>query len=358
MEERELLRVFNALEIIGQNEDLRGRFLRLCREVEQYIHLDNRSVRDEITGPIIDALHSKAGMLQKFVKPGLIFNYRYTSKISRELVMSPDSEPDHVWEPQTTKLLVHFSNNAEHVIVGGAYFGDQVVIIAKNMQKKEGTCHAFEPNRDLFSLLELNGKNNGLNNIRFNNIGLWSGDNVQLRLVGDDDTLAHSEVVREDRRGLEGISTISINTYGLKHKIGKLGLIMLDIEGGEYQALRGADHYLSQPLGLAPILVFEVHRHYYDWTNGLENTDIIKFLKGFGYHIFAIRDYQGHVGMGNRPVELIPLGRIVLDGPPHGFNMLGIKDAGLIENDFFRTCQDVSPKLLMHKNPELHHPKH
>lgn len=28
----------------------------------------------------------------------------------------------------------------------------------------------------------------------------------------------------------------------------------------------------------------------------------------------------------------------------------------IIKNDFFRICYDVSPKLLLHKDPSLHHP--
>lgn len=350
-------KVFNSLGIIGQDENLRSKFLQFCKDIEKSIQLDNRSVRDEITGPIIDALHSKVGILKKSVTPGLIFNYKYTSKISRELVMSSDSEPDHVWEPQTTKLLVYFSKKAEHVLIGGAYFGDQAVIVAQNM-KEEGTCHTFEANRNLFEMLEINGKNNGLNNMKFNCIGLWEDNNNKLKLVGKDDASAHIEVVTIDQVDSDIIPTISINSYGVEHSIKEFKLIMLDIEGSEYSALKGADHYLSQPLGQAPILVFEIHRHYYDWSNGLENTEIIKFLKGFGYHIFAVRDYQNHVSMKNRPIELIPPERTVLDGPPHGFNMLGIKDMALIENDLFRICYDVSPKLLMHKNPDLHHPKH
>ena len=38
------------------------------------------------------------------------------------------------------------------------------------------------------------------------------------------------------------------------------------------------------------------------------------------------------------------------------FNMLAIKNLEVIENDFFRVCYDVSPKLLLHKDPLLHSP--
>ena len=358
MDEKKFEKVYNAFAIIGENEKLRHQFIELCREVEESIQLENKSVRDEVTGPIIDALHARVGILSKTIKPGIKFNYEYTSKISRELVMSKEAQPDHVWEPQTTKLLLHFSKNVEHVLIGGAYFGDQAIIVADQMKKKGSTCHAFEANRDSFKMLALNAKNNNLKNMILNCIGLWSEDNHQLVLVGEDDISAHPEIASIQHNETETIPTISINTYGKEHNIKNIGLLMLDIEGGEYEVFKGADHYLYKSSDQAPILVYEIHSHYNDWSSGLENTDIIQFLKEFGYHAFAIRDYQGHVPMGNSPIELVPPERTVLDGPPHGFNMLGIKDKRLIENDLFKICYDVSPKLLMHKDPELHHPKY
>lgn len=356
MDKNKFEKVYNALAVIGEDENLRHQFIEVCREVEENIQLENRSVRDEVTGAIIDALHARVGILSKTIEPGIKFNYEYTSKISRELVMSKEAQPDHVWEPQTTKLLLHFSNKAEHVLIGGAYFGDQAIIVADNMKKRGGLCHVFEANCDSFRMLEINSKNNNLNNMVLNCIGLWSNDITKLVLVGDDDILAHPEVASINNDNNKLISTISINTYGQEHNISNIELIMLDIEGGEYEVFKGADHYLCKPSDQAPTIVYEIHSHYNDWSNGLENTDIIQFLKEFGYHTFAIRDYQGHVPMGNSPIELVPPERTVLDGPPHGFNMLGIKDKRLIENDLFKICYDVSPKLLMHKNPALHHP--
>lgn len=358
MDEKKLGKLIDSLAFIGTNEKLRYKFIELCREAEECFKLENRSVRDEVTAPIIDALHTRVAILKKNVKPGIVFNYAYTSKISRELVMSIDSQPDHIWEPQTTKLLVHFSNNVDHVLIGGAYFGDQAIIVAKKMNKKGALCHTFEANRDSFKMLELNAKSNNLSNMVLNCIGLWADDNTNLVLIGDDEISAHPEVLDKNNITSESISTVSINTYGHDHNINNMGLIMLDIEGGEYEVFRGADRYLSQPPDKAPILIFEVHRHYNDWSEGLENTNIVKLLKEFGYQSFAIRDYQGHVPMGNNPVELIPLERTYLEGPPHGFNMLALKDETLIRNDLFRICYDVSPKLLIHKNPELHHPIH
>jgi hypothetical protein len=60
--------------------------------------------------------------------------------------------------------------------------------------------------------------------------------------------------------------------------------------------------------------------------------------------------------MRGEPVELIPCDKVYLDGPPHGFNMLALKDIRMLEGLPVRFCQDVSPKLLAHRNPALHQP--
>ena len=354
MTKTECEKLARALAVVGQNEALRNRFLELCRDAETALARRDFSVRDEITGPIIDALHADAGIIRKTLNTGMVFDFHYRSKIAREIVMSPERNPDHVWEPQTTKLLVHLADGASHVVIGGAYSGDQAILVAKKLAETGGVCHAFEPNNDQREMLERNARNNNLGNIEFNALGLWQDDKTTLKLVGDD-SFAHPEVV-EGGAGDDAFATTSINGYGAQRKLDRIGLIMLDIEGAEIQALKGADHYLHQPADRAPTVVFEVHRDYVDWSQGLDNTEIVKLLTGFGYQVYALRDFNANVPMANSPIELVPTTRTYLEGPPHGFNMLAVKDPAIIENDLFRICYDVSPKLLWHKDPGLHHP--
>lgn len=355
MTKTECEKLSHALAVIGQNETLRTRFLDLCREAEDALARRDFSVRDEITGPIIDALHADAGVLRKTLNSGLVFDFHYRSKIAREIVMSPERNPDHVWEPQTTKLLVHLAAGAPHVIIGGAYSGDQAILVSKKLAESGGVCHAFEPNNDQRKMLERNAQNNNLDNIEFNPLGLWQDDETTLKLVGDD-SFAHPEVVTGNAMDDEAFATTSINGYGTRKGLEPIGLIMLDIEGAELQALKGAEHYLRQPKETAPTVVFEVHRDYVDWSNGLGNTEIVKLLTDCGYQVYALRDFNANVPMANSPIELVPTDRTYLEGPPHGFNMLAVKDPSIIENDLFRLCYDVSPKYLWHKDPGLHHP--
>jgi hypothetical protein len=99
-----------------------------------------------------------------------------------------------------------------------------------------------------------------------------------------------------------------------------------------------------------------VHRHYVDWSKGLENTEIVRLLTDRGYQVFALRDFNSNVSMSKDTIELVPLGSIYLDGPPHGFNMLATKDSSIFHGELYSIVKDVSPKLLRHQDPALHHP--
>ena len=345
-------RLHQALACIGRNQTLREEFLALCRKAETVLSEDNVSVRDEVTAPIIDALHDDVGILHRRLDSGIEFAFLYRSKIAREMVMAPEAEPDHLWEPQTTKLLLHLSEGRKDVLVGGAYSGDHAILMADRLRKSGGRLHAFEPNSDQLRMLKHNAESNGLTNIVFNRLGLWRGSGGNLRLVGDD---SFARVVAcEASEG--GFSTITIDDYAKREDIEALDLIMLDIEGAELAALEGARSFLQQPQGQAPNIVFEVHRSFVDWSDGLRNTPIVSLLLDAGYSVFAVRDFNANVPMRGMPIELVTLDSVYLEGPPHGFNMLAVKDQAVLTDDIFRICEGVSPKLLLHRDPALHHP--
>jgi len=343
--------LFDCLKSIGRNADLRARWVRELQHVERTLAAPGLAVRDEITAPIIDALFSDVGILRKTLVNGVTFDFHYRSKIAREFVMSDPEVPDHVWEPQTTKLLLRLARTASEVLVGGAYFGDHAVLIADELRGR-GRVHAFEPNPDQNAMLKHNAEINGLTNVLAWRLGLWSESSRHLRLVGDD-ALAHPEV---DAQSADSFETISVDDYLSQRGIERLDLVMLDIEGAELGVLRGAVRQLELPAGRAPNIVFELHRHYVDWSNGLGNTEVVRFLAERGYHVFALRDYNANVDMRGQPIELVELDDIYLEGPPHGFNMVAVKEPGVLRHADIRFCRGVSPKLLGHRDPLLHRP--
>jgi hypothetical protein len=156
--------------VVGQNEELINKTLTWCKEIENLVQYPKGSIRDEITGPIVDAIFNENNIFRKQISNGLVFDFYYRTKIARDFLMSTPEKPDHVWEPQTTKLLMLLSKNLKEVLIGGAYFGDQAILLANEIKKNNGCVHAFEPNLDQFNMLKHNADINGINNIK---LGEW-----------------------------------------------------------------------------------------------------------------------------------------------------------------------------------------
>ncbi|MET0271927.1 MAG: FkbM family methyltransferase [Phenylobacterium sp.] len=345
-------KALGALARIAANPEWRRAFIRQLLAFEAAIDAQGVDVRSEVTGPLVDKLFDDDQVVRKTLSTGVAFDFFYRSKIARDFVMSVPEAPDHAWEPQTTRMLLALAGRARQVVVGGAYFGDHAVLIAREIAAR-GVVHAFEPNDEQRTMLVHNAELNGLSNIIARPEGLFSDSSSSLKLVGYD-SFATSELAEAGAEG--GFRTVTIDDYLAAAKVETLDLIALDIEGGELAALQGAETFLARPAGEAPNIVFEVHRHYVDWSNGLENTEIARLLAGHGYSVFALRDFNSNYDMAGRPIEIIPLGSIHLDGPPHGFNMVAVKDPSVFDGEAFRIVRNVSPKLLRHKDPKLHHP--
>ena len=345
-------RLQRAMQRLGRHPQLRQAMMELLKKAEAQLGYAG-PVRDDVTGPIADALHNDNDRFEKTLADGTKFSFLFRTKIARDFLMSAQERPSHVWEPQTTKLLLNLAHGlAGDVVVGGAYFGDQAILVARGLahaNTASQTVHCFEPNADQATMLAGNVNLNRLNNVRVNKVGLWSHSNVRLKLDGFD---SFANAVSASANDKDAFSTVSIDDYRAQNK-SKIGMIQLDIEGAEYGALLGAHKTLQED---KPHVVFEVHRHYVDWSHGLAQTDICHYLAGLGYTLFAVRDFNSHIDMGNRPIELIPVDKVYLQGPPHGFNMLAVQDPQRVMGVGFYIVENVSPKLLAHKDPSLHHP--
>ena len=342
-----------ALERVATHEAWRTAFVRQLIAFEGAISAPGVDVREELTGPLVDALFDDDQVIRKTLSNGVVFEFLYRSKIARDFVMSVPEAPDHAWEPQTTRILMRLAQSASQVVVGGAYFGDHAVLIARELAARGGVVHAFEPNNQQRKMLMRNAELNGLTNITPRSEGLWSDSSAKLKLVGYD-SFASAEIVEGEDS--DAFQTVTIGDYLKAAGVDRLDLIVLDIEGAELAALKGADAFLSRPKGEAPNILFEVHRHYVDWSNGLLDTELGRFLTERGYTLFALRDFNSNYDLAGRPIELIPADAVYLEGPPHGFNMVAVKDPSVFESAEYLIVRDVSPKLLRHKDPKLHHP--
>jgi FkbM family methyltransferase len=349
--------VASAVAMAGADARLRETVLEALREAEARAG-DGPAFREHVRWPLTLALLAGSGSQRIVLENGLIFDVRPESRIEQALLLSPVAHPDHVWEPQTTRLLATLAAGVAHAIVGGAYIGDHVLPLARMLGRRvpPGQVHAFEPMAQAVGRLVHNLALNDLGNVVVERAALWDRSGAPLRVVGPL-ALASSQPTEGGCAGPgELVASLTIDDYVESRQLSSVGLVMLDIEGAEERALRGAFTLLDRPYPHAPDVVFEVHRHFVDWTGGLDKTSVVRLLTSRGYRVFAIRDVHGNCPMGGRPIEVVPVGTVHLDGPPHGFNVLASKAPDLIERLGLRVVEHVSPKLIRDKDPRLHHP--
>ncbi len=330
-------------EALKNNPLLQDIFIQSLVDFENKAGYPHNNVRDTVSGLICDELFM-GERFSKELENGIKMNFVYNSKIAREFLLSSPKIPNHVWEPQTTKLLLHFSTAAKNVIIAGAYFGDQAIPVAKNI-KDTGVCHTFEPNKNNSDLIVENAALNGLKNILINNLALWNKSGEKLIFEGED-ALASTVLAADDNPNV--LHTITIDDYVTKNNVSEVNLLMIDVEGSEIKVLEGAVAMLKK---YKPVVVFETHSLYDDWSNGLQNSNSAKLLTNLGYSVYAVREFHQNIDTANMPIELLPLDRTFCETPPHhGFNMLAVPSDNLIGNDLFRIVHDLSPKLILSKN--------
>jgi FkbM family methyltransferase len=339
----------NIKTFLNNNSSTSQNFIEAIKQFEIQEGYPNTAIRDKVTGPLCDEFFTGQTFIKE-LQNGLKIKFSYNSKIAREFLLCNPTVPNHVWEPQTTKLLLHFSQQAKVVIIAGAYFGDQAIPIANNI-KNTGTCYTFEPNTGNSNLIIENAQINNLNNIVINNLALWNKPDVYLTFEGAD-ALA-STIEKTDGTDAD-LKTTTIDNFISQENIEALNLLMIDVEGSETKVLQGAEQSIEK---YKPVIVFETHSLYDDWSNGLENSASVLLLKKYDYSIFAVREYHQNIEVGNMPIELLPLNKTFCDTPPHhGFNMLAVPNQNLINNPLFKIVENLSPKLISTKQEALFKP--
>jgi FkbM family methyltransferase len=333
-----------ALALAGRDPVLRDALLETLRHGERAAP-DPASFRERVRRPLLHSLLRDADYHRVTLSNGLMYDVRPESRIEEALLLSLTPSPDHVWEPQTTRLLTQLAEGARSVIIGGAHIGDHALPIARVLERSGGTVHAFEPSSAAYRSLLRNIEINGVGNVVVRNLALWDRSTV-LTLGGPAPLSPPAPADSAAADGGERIAAVSIDEYVAESQLSSVGLIMLDTEGGEEMALAGAAATLAGSWSDCPHLVFEVHRHYVDWTPGLHRTSIVSRVLDAGYTVFAVRDLHDNYPMEGKAIEVIPVDRVYLEGPPHGFSLFCTKEPGFVERLGLRVVADVSPKLI------------
>ncbi|WP_430412049.1 FkbM family methyltransferase [Kordia sp.] len=182
-----------------------------------------------------------------------------------------------VYEPDTIQYIIDHCKDGD-VIQAGAYFGDFLPGIAKNISKN-AKVWTFEPSSEYYRCAEITILINNLTNVNLFQVGL-----------GEKKSEVKLQIETEDGRRLGGASRIIDSEIGkfvpitietLDSMIPEdrnITVLQLDLEGFEIPALKGAINTISR---CKPILILEILSH----NDILTNNWFKEHILSLGYKI-------------------------------------------------------------------------
>jgi FkbM family methyltransferase len=157
-------------------------------------------------------------------------------------------------------------------------------LLAAKIVGPNGRVFSFEPSPDVFNLLSDNAR--GLDSIRAIQCGVGNADTIAVFSAQGASTSASfvEEVTKINQHNLPEIQIrkVAVNIRKVDTLVKELGLpqlVKIDVEGFEFEVLKGAAVLLSNA---QPTLILEIHPPQLNLTGGSE-TSLFQFLKEHGY---------------------------------------------------------------------------
>lgn len=131
------------------------------------------------------------------------------------------------------------------IIDCGAYVG-QFSILASKIVGSEGKVISLEPDPFNFNKLADNIKLNQVENIIALNNGIWN-EKCRLKFVQDDHASTIGKCIDENSIDEPiSVEVLTLDSLIQELDLKKVDFIKMDIEGAEIEAIKGAEHLLSQ----------------------------------------------------------------------------------------------------------------
>ena len=189
------------------------------------------------------------------------------------------------YEPESCRLWAQLAGRAKVIFDVGANVG--IYSLLASSANRTASIHAFEPTPEMFRALSENIRRNSAANIvpHQEAVGATGGAAFLWQHVADNEGMNY---VTEARvyDSQPAVNRTSLDEFCRANGIERVDLMKIDIEGGEYDALRGAERLLAQKkIGCLFIELLDPAAEQKGHTTG----DIKELLKRAGYHMFAIR---------------------------------------------------------------------
>ena len=186
-----------------------------------------------------------------------------------------------IFEKYSTQIINQLVKKGDFVLDIGANIGYYSVLFSK-LVGETGVVFCFEPTEHYSSVLEMNLEANNIQNAEVFKVGL-SNKRQKLEIqIGNSSATLHpienQAIIKE-----ELIMLTTLDDFMLQHKLQKIDLVKIDIDGHEPLFFEGAQKTLDK---FNPIVLLEVnHLNYIE--AGFSAWDFYDFLKQNHYIIYS-----------------------------------------------------------------------
>lgn len=175
------------------------------------------------------------------------------------------------------------------VYILGAHIGCLVVPIARSVKK----LIAFEPNPEAYFLLDMNLKLNEVRNVTAFNLGTSKSNCVSQFYQNKVNSggskilpIIDEEMYHYDNPKIINVNLINLDLFIKINKFEYPDLLIMDIEGSEYDTLLGAEHTLSK----ARLLYIELVPHHIINVAGVTLADFVSVILKYYSKMYVVDD--------------------------------------------------------------------
>lgn len=220
-----------------------------------------------------------------FFKPEFILLGNQKLYIDKQdLIISEKLLCSKVWEDHETKLYIKSLQKGQILLDIGAHIG-YYTLLGSEIVGKKGKVYAFEPDPKNFQILQRNVKENKCTNVVLINKAVCDrGGKIKLYLNKENTGDHRTYNSKGGRKSIE-IDSISLDEYFSANQ--KVDFIKIDIQGGEFKALKGASKILK---GNKNLKIFSEFWPYGLKLNKSNPKDFLKLLTKNQFKLYQISE--------------------------------------------------------------------
>jgi FkbM family methyltransferase len=191
------------------------------------------------------------------------------------------------YEEGTLDVLRRCLNEGDVFFDVGANIGLMTLLAAQRVGES-GAVHAFEPNPEVAGVLRRNVAINAFKNVHVHEHALGSHESTEVLYGNREISVGSASLIKPEHTDDPGVqvNVSTLDTFISTHGIPPIKMMKIDVEGWEYEVLRGGERLLKSPD--APILCFEYSNTHP--VHGGTLSDLYSFVvESNSYRVFKLQ---------------------------------------------------------------------